>query len=1239
MDKIKLVTLNCRGLKNKLKRMSLFYYLKSKKFDIICLQEAHITKNDLAVWKKQWGGELFCREGTSKSRGEVILVGKHFTGKVELKMVQDRIMIISVLLEKYEFFLGNVYAPNGHADKMSFYKELHNKCNEFSNSLILMGDFNCVINNKLDIISGSPHNEKEIQEFNNLIKQLELTDSWRAFHVDERDYSWNRNNPFIARRLDYCLISENLIQNCVECEHLTVPNSDHKAVAIELNEGDFQRGPGFWKFNNSYLKNIDFVNKMNSFLDDHLNDTCNEDMSDIDKWEICKVLIRSFCSEFGKQLSCSRKNDSHKTYIDILDKEKELIKDPTNKNAQTSLTHLKQKLEIAQLNKAKGAQVRAGIKWVEEGERNTKYFCNLEKARGKKRSITRLRKETGEIVSNQQDVLQELTSFYGRLYNQKVTSTNIEEEVDTFLENEEFPRLSEEDIDSCEGLISLEESTSALKMMKNGSAPGSDGITIEFLKFFWVKLGKLITNSFIESFHRGELSYTQKQGIITLIHKGNELDREELTNWRPITLTNTDYKILAKALAVRLSGVIHKIVNDDQVGYIKGRSSSIILRTIDDVINYLNKTNKAGYLLAIDYTKAFDSISKPFLFHAFKVFGFGPDFYKWVKLLNYKTSSNINNGGWLSESFDVSCGIRQGCPFSPLAFVLAVELLAIKIRNSDIEGIKSPISPLTNPTFIKIKQLADDTTLFLKNKEDTLKSIAILQSFQHFSGLKINAHTTKVLKMGRQDDENIPFTVVTKIKILGIYFESNKMAKELDDNWTHRIDHINSLIKQWSKRDLSILGKVVVIKTFLISQLTYVMQSVGLPHNVLCKINTILYKFLWQKKQSNRKAFEKVKRKTMETDFEMGGIRMINMVTLQKCYYLQWAGKLFEATGKHNWTSIPLWHVEKIARNNNVFYINCKLKDVKSLERIDNHFWKEVVSHYIESKDVLTHENITTTNFHDQLIFNNSLITYKGKTLFFQPWIDKGIEKIRQIVHPNENRILTLNEMQGLLDTKTASIVIDYNLLINAIPKSWIRWIQSGEKSKTILSCEASRYNASPRQIKTMLPEYSLTGIPCSSQFWKRKFDILPDKFTWARAKDVTKETRLLVLHWKILHHIYATNIILNKMQIKGDNKCSYCTDKVDYIEHFFYDCPTVQTLWKYIEEKISTKLNIQFTLSVTNVLFGVAKSNHLSSNYSYINNIILIGKMSISIYKKTESVIPLQHIFDKEFGIRQHLI
>ena len=82
--------------------------------------------------------------------------------------------------------------------------------------------------------------------------------------------------------------------------------------------------------------------------------------------------------------------------------------------------------------------------------------------------------------------------------------------------------------------------------------------------------------------------------MIVLLHKGNDIPRDQLGNWRPITLTNADYKILAKVLAMRMSGILQKLINEDPVGYLKGRNISTVIRTIDDVVNYLNKTEKKG---------------------------------------------------------------------------------------------------------------------------------------------------------------------------------------------------------------------------------------------------------------------------------------------------------------------------------------------------------------------------------------------------------------------------------------------------------------------------------------------------------------------------------------------------------------------------------------------------------------------------------------------------------------------
>ena len=119
--------------------------------------------------------------------------------------------------------------------------------------------------------------------------------------------------------------------------------------------------------------------------------------------------------------------------------------------------------------------------------------------------------------------------------------------------------------------------------------------------------------------------------VIILIHTGKELDRNDLGNYRPVTLTNTDYKIFTKALALRLQSVIRTKLSEDQIGFLKGRNIASHLRLFDDLGTFLNQKNKLGALVALDFSEAFDTLSKKSIEEALDIFNFGPNFIGMVK--------------------------------------------------------------------------------------------------------------------------------------------------------------------------------------------------------------------------------------------------------------------------------------------------------------------------------------------------------------------------------------------------------------------------------------------------------------------------------------------------------------------------------------------------------------------------------------------------------------------------------
>ena len=248
--------------------------------------------------------------------------------------------------------------------------------------------------------------------------------------------------------------------------------------------------------------------------------------------------------------------------------------------------------------------------------------------------------------------------------------------------------LNIEEVDSCEGLLTLQECANSLGQFKNNKTPGSDGFTIEFYRSFWNVIGQFMVDSFNYAFKNGSLSITQKLGVISLIPKKDK-DKNYLKNWRPISLLNNDYKIATKAIALRLEKVLPTIISSSQTGYVKGRYIGGSIRIISDMTSFTEAKNIPGLAVFPDFEKAFDSIEWKYLQKCLEVFNFGPQLRQWVSVLFKDITSCVLNNGFATKYFNLSRGVRQGCPLSGILFVIGVEILNNAItRSNEIRGIQ-----------------------------------------------------------------------------------------------------------------------------------------------------------------------------------------------------------------------------------------------------------------------------------------------------------------------------------------------------------------------------------------------------------------------------------------------------------------------------------------------------------------------------------------------------------------------
>ena len=1226
---MKLLTLNCRGLNGQLKRH--LYFSTFLKHDIICLQETYITAKNVELWKSEWEGDFFYCFGTSNSKGQIILINKRFSCEESSDLqIDDRCIGISFFASEKKFVIFNVYVPSVRGERVNYLHALTDKLKKLKLSndthLILCGDMNMVLDNHLDVISGDLHPNREIIAFSKFLNEFKLTDCWRLKHAAERDFSWSRHNPFIARRLDYCLCSKNLKPLTIQSTLQQFSFTDHKAVTSIFNIEDFPRGPGKWYFNDLLLDDSEYDLFMKKHLNDYYLTLLAQNYSQNEIYDLLKISIRDESKAFSRNKKANLiEQATWDTKIQELNKK--LIANPDDKDSLSSLRNMINKKEIFEIAQAKGAIKRSRAKFIESGEKNTKYFLNLEKSRQSKKIIRAVKCKNGQILIKPNEILSELRTFSKDL----MTATDNDDfndvysKLETFMGDIPHPILSESDKQFLEAPLTIEEFESALKGLNSDSSPGEDGLTPAFYSHFWKYLKKPFFESLMESIRNKKLTVTQRRALISLLYKGKEYDIQEIASWRPISLKNTDYKIYSKVLATRVQTIIKNIISGNQVAYIKGRSIAEHIRTIDDIINITNVHNLPGILLSLDFKKAFDTISKASILAALKKFNFGPVFISYVETILNDTEAAIKNGGWTSEFFSTTRGVPQGCCLSPLLFIIVVEFLAIKIRHCpQISGVLENHSNFSKKDS-KLLQYADDMNLFLKTTQCIAKTLEITDEFETFTGLSLNRKKSIGMGLGQNKgliDEEVGITWKKhgeSMRVLGVFFNASVEASLLEQNWKPKLVEMQKTINTWTRRNLTILGKCIIAKTFLLSKIAYIIQSLCLPDNVLNEFDTLLFRFLWKNKNFNNRAYEKIKRSILCLNSSEGGINMISVKDQQQVMLIRWIQK-----GSLTLNPTHKRIIDNIFKNvggiQYIIHTFSTSDKSKGIDMVPSLFWRKAINAWlnINNKNEKLQHNIP--------IFNNSDILYKGKTLFIARWLKKNCKYVHDITR--NGTIKPLNEVK-LMVGNYGGLVPDYFAVYNAIQRSNLNL--NPPQSCANLPQEFKMDNKTLRTKIVKQKNNTMVAI----DFWKRKYNVdINDHFLI--AINATKETKLRYLHFRFIHNIFPTNILLKKMYLKSSNVCDLCDD-IDFIDHAFYNCRSVKKLWDDISTIISTNLNIQFKITASQALLGIPRGVLLLTppQLKEVNHMILIGKLSISKSKVSKNR-NIKIIFEQEVEIRK---
>jgi hypothetical protein len=234
----------------------------------------------------------------------------------------------------------------------------------------------------------------------------------------------------------------------------------------------------------------------------------------------------------------------------------------------------------------------------------------------------------------------------------------------------------------------------------------------------------------------GKLPDTWLEGDISMLYKKEE--RDDPRNYRPITLLNGAYKIYTRVLTKRMNKVVHEFVSESQKGFTPDTfiaDCTMLLNMTEAYINEEPRT-RGGLFVFLDMEKAFDRVSYDFLNSGLTALGFGSKFRHAVGLM-YNVQSpptrRIYVNGHYSESFPLRSGVAQGCPLSPLLFLIVAEALREAIEMEPlVEGIK------VGKTRVKLSQFADDTALGLGNTAEIEPALRAIKYWCDATGMREN---------------------------------------------------------------------------------------------------------------------------------------------------------------------------------------------------------------------------------------------------------------------------------------------------------------------------------------------------------------------------------------------------------------------------------------------------------------------------------------------------------------------
>lgn len=1179
----KLISFNVKGLNSNTKRRLLLTDLKAHGAEIVFLQETHFLKEGNFNFAKGLYPTVYSASQDRKRAGVAILISHLCPIQVTNSILDPngRYVILQTVYQGIPLILCNVYVPN--VAQIGFLNTLFTKLSKLPPSaLIVGGDFNLVFSTIQDklLLPGkilSPSMRQLSRAFRKVIRRYSLYDLWRIAHPTERTFSYYSPPHSSHSRIDYFFGNLLALRRFIDADIGHITWSDHAPVMLTVDFGAVATRVCHWRLNESLLKKPQLREELRQGISRYFLENEGSVSSPLTLWEAHKAVLRGQCIAIGSRLKRDIKAQVDTLMTTLHTLESTLAVRPS-RHLLRKIIATRTKLKTLALGRVEKLLLYSRQRFYERANKSHTILARMLREDTVRRTPHSLRSESGAVLHDPAEVAKIFHQFFSKLYSLPDTLPRDHGDrhrlLQDFLTSCDLPTLSDEALKSLNNPVSTDEVEAVLKNLPSGKAPGPDGLTYLYYQSFPDLLIPRLTGLY-NYFLAGEpMSENMLHSYITLIPKPGKSPLES-SNYRPIALLNTDLKIFTKILADRLSLWLPQLVHKDQVGFVLNRQGGDNTRRAIDLIDVLNKRDESALLLSLDAEKAFDRLNWSFMFATLHKFGFEGPFIHALKNLYSVPSAVIRLPHAMSPLISIRNGTRQGCPLSPLLFVLCIEPLAAAIRlNPDIRGIR------VRDREFKISLYADDVLLTLTNLPITLPNLhAQLQIYSTLSGYKINSSKTEALPINCSASELTSLQAnfnyhwqQTSLKYLGVYL-TTAYTSLYSHNFPKLFLEIRNLLNRWNSLPISFFGRISAIKMTVLPKLLYLFDTLPIPirRGDLRSMQATLLNFIWAQKR------HRISKLVLQTPKNRGGLAVPDLIR----YY--WAAQLRCIPAWSSLFAYSRWmEIEKLwvapTHPNSFLWATSNIRMSSPLLGpmvLTREVWRTCAD-----KFGLSSASSAMTSF----LFNPQFPDSLGG-LSMKPWFDKKLFRFADIVDCKTRRLLSFESLQDTF----------------SLPRnSYYSYLQISHFMKTALAADSvslpTKFEMLCRQgvsTKGLISNiYKMLIDPPSDDpirhsymtKWESYLDMqLPYdtwQLIWRRAAKSSTCMSYKENQYKILMLWYHTPALLHSLFPTSPDNCWRCGETGGTLFHIYWDCPEIRSYWTTVQSVVQQVIGIDIPLT-----------------------------------------------------------